>query len=75
MPTSNTHGQPVGDPVCWSGTHSPEPLVLTGRHVLLRPLTEQDALQRTRAATEAQYLLARHGVEVRSLGSLRAALH
>ena len=43
MPLLNLHGQPVGDPVHWSGAHPPAPVVLSGRHVVVRPLGLDDA--------------------------------
>ena len=43
MTWTDTHGQPVGPPLSWTGARPPGPVVLTGRHVTLRPLVLDDA--------------------------------
>ncbi|NHA68322.1 GNAT family N-acetyltransferase [Phycicoccus flavus] len=43
MPRTNAHGQPVGDPVGWSGASPLAPVELRGRFVTLRPLGVDDA--------------------------------
>jgi RimJ/RimL family protein N-acetyltransferase len=45
VPPSTTHGQPVGDRVDWTPARPPAPVVLTGRHVVLRPLVPDDAAE------------------------------
>lgn len=43
MPHVNEYGQPVGDPVAWTGARQPAPVTLDGAHVRLRPLRVEDA--------------------------------
>ena len=43
MTRTNEHGQPVGDPVDWSGAKPPEPVLLEGATVRLEPLGAQHA--------------------------------
>jgi RimJ/RimL family protein N-acetyltransferase len=43
MNRTNEHGQPIGDPVAWSGASEPERVHLSGRYVAVEPLRPEHA--------------------------------